>query len=282
MYNNETLDLDVSKLFAKVQNQGLSLRLLCIKSLFMRTIIIDDIKKNREVLLEMLSDFCPQVEVIGEAEDVEVGVQLIEELQPDLVLLDVEMPSGTGFDLLEQLKEISFEVVFVTAYDRYALKAIKFCALDYILKPIDIKELIQAVHRAEKKLAEKKSKNNFTHLIHNIKNKNTHHHRIALPTQEGFIFIEVHDIIRCEAEGSYTQVFLKNKNTIFATRKIKGFEELLNDYNFFRVHRSHLINMNYIEKYHKGEGGYVVLTDGTSIDVSRRKKDEFLERLNSV
>ncbi len=248
----------------------------------MKTLIIDDIKKNREVLQQMLSDFCPQVEIIGEADDIGTAIELIEKTDADLILLDVEMPSGTGFDVLEKITTTNFEVVFVTAHDRYALQAIKFCALDYILKPVDVKELIKAIHRADEKYKQKNSAENFSHLIHNIKSENIHHHRIALPTQEGFIFVEVNEIIRCEADGSYTQVILKNKNPIIATRKIKGFEDLLKNYNFFRVHRSHLINMNYINKYYRGEGGYVVMVDGTTVDVSRRKKDEFLEHLNSV
>lgn len=248
----------------------------------MKTIIIDDIKKNREILLDYLTDYCPQVEVVGQAENVRSGFAIIQEQQPELVLLDVEMPGGTGFDLLDQFEEVSFEVIFVTAHDRYALKAIKFCALDYILKPVDVKELIQAIHRANEKLKERSSSTNFSHLISNIKNQNINQHKIALPTQEGFIFIEVNDIIRCEAEGSYTQVILKNKKSILATRKIKGFEELLSDYHFCRVHRSSLINLNYIEKYHKGEGGYVVMSDGATVDVSRRKKDDFLEMLNTL
>lgn len=248
----------------------------------MKTIIVDDIKKNREILVELLTDYCPQVEVVGLASDVNTAYSLIIEQKPDLVLLDVEMPGGTGFDLLDKFEQVSFEVVFVTAHDRYALRAIKFCALDYILKPVDVKELIQAIHRVNEKIKERDSSSNFSHLIQNIKNKNLNQHKIAIPTNEGFIFIEVDDILRCEADGSYTSVILKNKKSIYATRKIKGFEELLSDYHFFRVHRSYLVNLNYIEKYHKGEGGYVVMSDGVSVDVSRRKKEEFLERLNSV
>ncbi|MGK0388296.1 MAG: two-component system LytT family response regulator [Maribacter sp.] len=248
----------------------------------MKTIIIDDIKKNREVLLELLTDYCPKVEVIGEAEDATSAYAIIKEKQPDLLLLDVEMPDGTGFDLLDKFDDVSFEVVFVTAHDRYALKAIKFCALDYILKPVDVKEFIQAIHRATEKLKERNFSANFSHLVQNMKNKNIRQHKIAIPIQEGFIFIEVNDILRCEADGSYTQVMLKSGKNIYATRKIKVFEDLLSDYHFFRVHRSYLINMNYIEKYHKGEGGYVVMSDGTTVDVSRRKKDDFLERLNAV
>lgn len=248
----------------------------------MKTIIVDDIKKNREILVELLGDYCPQVEIVGQASDVNSAFPLIQEQNPDLVLLDVEMPEGTGFDLLDKFEQVSFEVVFVTAHDRYALKAIKFCALDYILKPVDVKELIQAIHRVSEKLKERNSSSNFSHLIQNIKNKNILQHKIAVPTQEGFIFVEVDDILRCEADGSYTSIILKNKKSIYATRKIKGFDDLLSDYHFFRVHRSFLVNLNYIEKYHKGEGGYVVMSDGISVDVSRRKKDEFLERLNSV
>ncbi|MGB1216264.1 MAG: LytR/AlgR family response regulator transcription factor, partial [Saprospiraceae bacterium] len=222
------------------------------------------------------------VNIIGEADDVAPAIHLIQSQNPDLVLLDIEMPNGTGFDVLQALGEVNFEVVFITAHDRYALRAIKFCCLDYILKPVDIKELIQAVHRASEKLKERNSTENFSHLLSNIQDKNPKQHKIALPTQEGLVFIKVDDIMRCEADGSYTRIILKDKSKIIATRKIKGFEELLTDYHFFRVHRSHLVNLEYIEKYHKGEGGYIIMSDGTSVDVSRRKKDEFLEQLNSI
>ncbi len=248
----------------------------------MKTLIIDDIKQNREQVRKMLSDFCPQVRIAGETDDVISAIDLIQSEKPDLVLLDIEMPNGTGFDVLQGLDKVDFEVIFITAHDRYALRAIKFCCLDYILKPVDVKELIQAIHRASEKIKARNSTENFSHLLSNIQDKNPKQHKIALPTQEGLVFIKVNQIMRCEAEGSYTQIVLNDKSRILATRRIKGFEELLTDYHFFRVHRSHLVNLEYIEKYHKGEGGYIVMSDGTSVDVSRRKKDDFLEQLNSI
>ncbi len=248
----------------------------------MKTIIIDDIAKNREVLVHLLGDYCPQVEIVAVADSVGDGVKEITGREFDLLLLDVEMPDGTGFDLLDQLDHVDFEVIFVTAHDQYALKAIKFCALDYILKPVDVKELIQAIHRATDKIKERRSKEHLEHLLVNMRTPETAHHKIALPTLEGLVFITVDKIIRCEADGSYTKVVLNGQPPIVATRKIKGFEDLLGEYGFFRVHRSHLVNLRYIEKYYRGEGGYVSLSDGTSVDVSRRKKEQFLEKLRSL
>ncbi len=245
-------------------------------------VIVDDVKKSRETLEQMLQNYCPHTEVVGKAGSANEAFKLIQETEPQLVLLDIEMPNGTGFDLLEMFDSISFEVIFTTAFDQYALKAIKFCALDYLLKPIDIKELIQSIHKAGERLRNHNEKDNFSHLLTNLKHKNSPTNKLALPTQEGLVFIVVQEIIRCEAEGNYTSIFFKSGKRIVTTRKIKDFEELLSEHHFFRVHRSHLINLSYIEKYFKGDGGYVVMADGSSIDVARRKKEDFLERLSRV
>ncbi len=245
-------------------------------------IIIDDIQKSRAVLLQLLQRHCPQINVIGMATSADEAQLLILEKNPDLLFLDVEMPNGTGFDLLKRFSSPTFEVIFTTAYDQYALQAIKFCALDYLLKPIDIEELQAAIQKMASKVTTPKSSNRFTHLIENLNNHNHKNHKIGIPTQEGLIFIKVDDILYCTADRSYTYVQLKNQRKIIATRKIKEFENLLTQHDFFRIHRSHLINLNYIEKYYKGAGGYVIMSNGQSIDVSRRKKEGFLEQLDKL
>lgn len=246
-------------------------------------IIVDDVKKSRDTLEKMLLNYCPDSEILGKAGSAKQAYSLICDKQPQLVLLDIEMPNGTGFDLLEMFEDINFEVIFTTAFDQYALKAIKFCALDYLLKPIDIKELIQSIHKASLRINEHSKKDsNYSHLLTNLKHKNSPTNKLALPTQEGLVFIIVNDIIRCEAEGNYTSIFFKDGTRLLTTRKIKGFQELLSEHDFFRIHRSHLVNLNCIEKYYKGDGGYVLMIDGSTIDVARRKKEDFLERLSRV
>jgi len=245
-------------------------------------VIIDDISKARALLLELLHQNCPNIEVVGMAASAEEGHFVILEKQPQLIFLDVEMPNGTGFDLLGRFSAPKFEVIFTTAHDRYALKAIKFCALDYLLKPIDIEELVVAVAKMEQKIQSQPQQQNYSYLIENLKNNNHQDHKIGIPTQEGLIFIKVSDILYCTADRSYTFLYLKNKKSMVATRKIKEFENLLSAHDFFRVHRSHLINLNYIEKYYKGTGGYVVMSDGKSLDVARRKKEDFLEHLSKL
>lgn len=247
-----------------------------------KAVIIDDIQKSRALLLQLLHQNCSNVEVVGMAASADEGHFLILDKQPQLVFLDVEMPNGTGFDLLERFGTPSFEVIFTTAHDRYALQAIKFCALDYLLKPIDIEELVVAVDKMEQKIQSAPQQQNYAYLIENLKNNNHQDHKIGIPTQDGLEFIKVNNILYCTADRSYTFIYLKNKKSMLATRKIKEFENLLSTYEFFRVHRSHLINLNYIEKYYKGTGGYVVMSDGKALDVARRKKEEFLERLSKL
>jgi two-component system LytT family response regulator len=245
-------------------------------------IIIDDIQKSRAVLLQLLQRNCPQINVVSMASSADEAQLQILEKQPNLIFLDIEMPNGTGFDLLKRFPTPDFKVIFTTAYDQYALQAIKFCALDYLLKPIDIEELQVAVQKMANKIHAPKSSNRFTHLIENLNNHNHKNHKIGIPTQDGLIFIKVDDILYCTADRSYTFIQLKNERKIIATRKIKEFENLLSQHDFFRVHRSHLINLNYIEKYYKGSGGYVTMSNGQAIDIARRKKDGFLERLDKL
>jgi len=244
-------------------------------------IIIDDEHRGRKLLEVLLNKHCPNVNIIGQADSVQSGLVLINDKKPSLVFLDVEMPDGSGFDLLEKLDTIDFSLIFTTAFDQYALKAIKFSALDYLLKPIDEEELIAAVSKVDNGEKQDISNeiDNFLHLYQKPKNVTN---KIALSTMEGLAFVEIENILRCEADAKYTFVYLKSGKKLHITKNLKEFEELLTEYGFFRVHHSHLINLAYIVKYHKGRGGYVILEDGTSIGVAQRKKDDFLKQLNMI
>lgn len=244
-------------------------------------LIIDDEQKGRELLKVMLESYCKQVTILGTADSVKNGFEQINHLHPDLVFLDIEMKDGTGFDLLEKFKEINFVVVFVTAFDKYAIKAFKFSALDYILKPVDKNELINAVNKYERNNLD--SQNNRLKLANsNYKNKNYETPKIAISTQKGLILLEINDIVRFRAEGGYTWIYLNGKKEVLATKNLGEFEEYLRDENFIRVHHSHLINIDYIRSYEKGRGGVVIMTDGAEIEVSQRKKQDFLSKFKKI
>lgn len=241
-----------------------------------RAIIIDDEQESRNTVFNILKGFCPNVEVAGQAANVKEGLQLIAGEKPDVVFLDIQMPDGTGFDLLEKVENLHFQVIFITAYDHYALKAIKFSALDYILKPVDPNQLIAAV---EKIKTNNTSYDDITRRIHTLlRNKNSFE-RITLPTFEGFKFVNLKDIIRCESDSNYTHFYLNTGEKILVTRTLKEYEETLSDMNFIRVHQSHLVNTRYVDRYIKGDGGTVVMVDGSEVEVSRRRKEEFLRRM---
>jgi len=241
-----------------------------------RAIIIDDEQEGRNTLNNMLNSFCSNVQVVGLAHNVESGLSLLAKEHPELVFLDIHMPDGTGFDLLEKVNGISFKVIFVTAYDQYALKAIKFSAIDYLLKPIEPQHLIDAVT----KVAEQKTDFDLVSKQLNtlFRNKNGFE-RITLPTFEGLRFIVLKDIIRCEADNNYTNFFLSSGEKVLVTRTLKEYDEALSGLDFIRVHQSHLVNSKYIEQYIKGDGGSVIMTDGSHVEVSRRRKEEFLKRM---
>jgi two-component system LytT family response regulator len=241
-------------------------------------IIIDDEQNNIEALQALLTQYCPDVEITGTAPDSQSGLIIIEELQPQLVFLDIEMPFGNGFDLLDRLSSITFEIIFVTAFNEYAIKAIKYAALDYILKPVNITELKNAVAKAVTRLNEKEINKRIAAMLENLKPENQNAQKIGLSTQEGIVFENLNNIIRLEAVGGYTSVEIINKPRIIVSRHLKEFEEILPVSNFFRIHNSHIINVNYLKKYFKGRGGYVEMEDGAKIEVSTRKKDAFLEK----
>lgn len=244
------------------------------------TVIIDDEEKSRQTLRQMLSLFCENVQIIGEAKDVRTGVELLSIVKPDLVFLDIKMPDGNGFDLLKKLEKRSFNLVFTTAYDQYAIKAFKFNAIDYLLKPIDTDELKTAVKKAENNPVTNEA--NVDNLIHNINDSKKEEQKIILSTSEGMHIIKVKNIIRCQADDYYTNFYLNDGRKIMLSKTLKENEELLAEYNFIRPHRSHLVNIAYIKKYVKSDGGYIVLADGTQIPVSRRKKDVMVEYLKGI
>lgn len=243
-------------------------------------LIVDDEENGRTILRKLLAEFCPRVRVLGEAANVESGIALIEETQPDLVFLDVKMPFGTGFDLLEQIGEVDFDVIFTTAHDDYAIRAIRYAAIDYLLKPIDIDELVSAVQRTiEKQQSEQPAAGQIQHFLQLLQQQDQPPEKLALPTGDGLIFVKVADIVRCEADGAYTKVILKDGNHLLISKNLKGIESLFQAHPFFRVHHSHLVHLAFVKKYIRGKGGQVEMEDGSTVDVSVRRKDAFLKAL---
>lgn len=244
-----------------------------------KAVIIDDEQPCIDRLQSLLINHCKSIELCGSFKSVDEGIKAIKQIQPALVFLDVEIHDKTGFDLLKQLPEINFEVIFTTAYDKYAVQAFKFSAIDYLLKPIDAAELQTAIEKLNSKFSQKEISQKFDTLFHNLKTIQGASKRICVPVVSGLVFIQVSDIIRCESEINYTKIFLKDKQKLLVAKTLKEFEELLSEYNFFRVHNSHLVNLAYIKSYNKGKGGSVIMEDNSEIEVSTRRKEEFLKRL---
>lgn len=243
-------------------------------------VIIDDEKKCVSLLRHLIENNCTDVSVVGEAGSALEGINEIETHQPDLVFLDIEMPDKSGFELLNSLPEIKFDIIFTTAYNHYAIKAIRFSALDYLLKPVDIDELKNAVARVHKKHDKKEQRENIDLLVNNIRSLKPNFSRITLSTQDGLVILHVDEILYCEASGTYTVFYLKNKEKIIVSKTLKEYEELLKDHYFFRLHNSYLVNLNEVKKYIKGDGGSVIMSNGDEVFVSKRKKEEFLAALN--
>jgi two-component system, LytTR family, response regulator len=245
----------------------------------LKAVIIDDEPNAREKLQLLLERYCTDVSIMGSAKDVEEGLAAIRLHAPDLVFLDIEMPVWTGFDLLKELEQIDFGIIFTTAHDHYAIKAIKFSALDYLLKPIDLDQLKEAVQKAAERKAEKNSVVQYRILTENLEKQHAPMEQLAVPAQTGMIFIRTGDIVYCEADSNYTKIFLQNGQKIVSSRTLKEYEELLADNGFIRIHHSHLINKNHVREYIKGEGGQVIMKDGMALTVSRRKKEEVIAKL---
>lgn len=245
-----------------------------------RALIVDDVENSRTTLRHDLKEYCPQIHVAGEADSVASALARIRDIKPDVVFLDIEMGDGTGFDLLNQLKEITFQIIFTTALDSYGIKAIKFSALDYLLKPIDPDELIKAVNKLSQRQQNKTIQDSIGLLLENMKESSQKgNRRIAIHSLEKVHMIHIDDIVRCESQGAYTLFYLKQKEQLLATKNLKEFEELLEAHSFIRVHHSHLINFAYLKEYVKKDGGYAIMIDKSEVPVSFRKRNNLLDMI---
>lgn len=245
-----------------------------------KALIIDDENRTRELIAKMIDSFGFDIETLPVGENVQSGIQAIDELHPDIVFLDIQMPDGTGFDVLKSVKNKNFEVIFITAHEEFAIKAIKFSALDYLLKPIDPTELRTAVEKAIKAIDDKKEDSQFEALQHNIQPHQKR--RLVLKTQESVYVVELDEIIRCEADRNYTSFFLVGGKKILVSKTLKEYETLLSSHNFLRVQQSHLINLDYVDRYDKGSGGSVVMKDGSEVPLSPAKRDIFFKILENL
>lgn len=244
----------------------------------LRAVIIEDEIASQKALKNYLKQYCNDVEVLGIAGNISEGKEIIEKHKPDLVFLDVEMPFGNGFDLLESLDEISFQTIFVTAFSQYAIRAIQHSASNYILKPIDIEELISAVAKVKKQDHQKVNSTRI--LLENIQLVQKQKTKIVLPVLDGLEIIRAEEIIHCEAHDNFTRFVLRNGEKLLICRTLKYFQEILEPLGFLRIHKSHLINLEHVTKYLKGKGGFVSMSIGIEIPVSPNKKAELLSFLN--
>ncbi len=243
-----------------------------------KAIIVDDEPYCCEALATLLQRYCPEVKVIDICYNGAGALKAIQSDQPDLLFLDIEMPLMNGFQLLEKLKGIDFELIITTSYDQYAIKAIRFSALDYLLKPIDREELQKAVQRVFQR-QHPPLPQQLEILLERLHQPPARIQKVAMPAMEGLHMVAIESIISCESDSNYTILFLKNKQKITASRTLKEVEEMLEEHSFIRVHNSYLVNLNEVEKYIKGEGGYLIMSDGTTIDVSRSRKEALLKKL---
>lgn len=242
-----------------------------------KSIIVDDEKHGRENLVGILKQHCPEVEIQGEANSVESAILLIREHHPDLVFLDIEMPLANGFQLLGHFQDFRFEVIFVTAYGNYAIKAIRFSAADYILKPINYHELKSAVDKVSNRIQQKQENQRMKQLVYNLGQPGNP--RIGLPTGDRIEFVEVHKIIRCQGEGNYSHIYFEENKHLLVAKTLVEFEDLLQEYSFVRIHKTHLVNLKHVVAYVKTDGGILQLSNGDKVAVSRRRKEEVQKML---
>lgn len=241
--------------------------------------IVDDVAQARETLKEDLATYCPNVEVIGEGDGVVTGSKLLKKIKPNIVFLDIQLQDGSGFDILEIVGDLTAQVIFTTASDAFAIKAFKFSAVDYLLKPVDPDELMEAVKKAsEINFSQQK---NYDLLLNTVKEKSLPQ-RLALHTLEKIHVTEISDIVRCESSGNYTTFFFNSGQKLLVTKTLKEFDQLLSEHQFARVHQSHLINTHQIKEFVKLDGGYLVMRDGTKVPVSMRKKSVVMKLLENL
>lgn len=242
----------------------------------MEAIIIDDMPLAIANLRADIEEHCPDIQIIGEADGVVSGLKLLKEKQPEILFLDIDLQDGLGFDILELLSEYSFQVVFTTASNDYAIRAFQVSAIDYLLKPIDPELLVQAVEKA--KVANPASKDQYNLLKQNMNSPNSSN-KIALHTQEQIMITDIEDIVRCEADGNYTTFHFRSKPKLLVTKTLKEFDAILSVYRFLRTHQSHLVNLNRVQSYIKTEGGYILMDDSSHVPVSVRKKPQVIKAL---
>ena len=248
----------------------------------MKAILVDDEPDGIRTLKKMLESHCPNVEVAATCSNAASAKQELERIRPDVVFLDIQMPGKSGLDLLTEMPEKEFEVIFVTAHNEYMLQALQYSAADYLLKPVDEDRLIEAVQRVETRIQAEKKEWTET-LMHNLsKAGSPSEMRLCLPTLKGFLVVKLDDIIYCEAERSYTIFHLDGKKTVTVSKSLIEYDNLLQETQFFRIHKSFLVNLNHIKEYQRGEGGLVIMTDNAEIEVSRRKKEFFLTRMKEL
>jgi two-component system LytT family response regulator len=247
-----------------------------------KTFIIDDEFQSRSFLRKMLQQYFPEIRVTGEASTVAEGLTGIQHQNPDIVFLDIQMNGETGFDLLNRLPKINFALIFITAYDQYAIKAFRFNAIDYLLKPIVTEELIEAINKAKDKMVASQSdtKELVDQLYRDLQEPKKIHDKIAVPTFDGFIIIPINEIVYCHASSNYTEFYLTDKKCILSSYTLKQYDEILTPQSFFRAHRSYLINLAHVKIYKKGDGGEIIMSNGDEIELSRTHKMEFLHLLN--
>ncbi len=243
-----------------------------------RAIIVDDEPKGRLALREKIKAHCPTVEVIGQAGNGREAISLIDKLKPQLLFLDIEMPQMNGFEMLQQLETTGFSIIFTTAYEHYAIQAIKYAAFDYLLKPINIEELKMAVKRLDAK-GESHVEARLQLLQDNLATPVKKLHKLAIPTLEGVLLLDIQNILRLEANSNYTNIYMADKTKVIASKTLKDLCELLPHDLFFRTHHSHSINLNFVKRYIKGDGGQIELTDGSYVEVSRKNKEDFIRAI---
>jgi two-component system LytT family response regulator len=245
-----------------------------------KTILVDDEPRGLSALQRLLEFNCPEVEITGLCSSADEALVQIAALKPDLVFLDIAMPEKNGFDLLQEISPVNFEIIFVTAHDDFMLQAFRFSAVDYLLKPVENNLLVDAVRRAAKRIEEKSSGGNLETLLYNIRSKEGGQKmKMCITSLKGFQVVKLSDIIYCEASSNYTNFHFTDRSLICASKPIHEFEELLADCNFIRIHKSIVINLEHVKEYLRGEGGTVVLSNGQKVEVSRRKKESFISRM---